>query len=94
MGAGQYDCAVYIRRRVYKLKDETQRTGYGLLECRRVNGQPNQKTILNLGQDFDIAEADWPTVTKRVELALRGQRALPLEDEKIECAVDEIVRRP
>ena len=93
MGAGQFANAVYIRRRVYKLKNATQRTGYGLLECRRVNGQPRQKTILNLGQDFDIAEADWPTVTKRVELALHGQRALPLEDEKIERAVDEIVRR-
>ena len=84
---------MYIRQRVHTLKSGEKRIGYGLLECRRIGGEPKQKTILNLGRDFDIAERDWPAVTRHVLAALRGQRALPLEDEKIRAAVDDIVRR-
>ena len=84
---------VYVSKRIHKVKNGEQRFGYGLLECRRIGGMPKQKTLLNLGGDFDIAEADWPTVTRGVGATLRGQNRLPLEDERIARAIDDIVRR-
>ncbi len=54
---------------------------------------PKQKRILNLGQDFDIPEADWPVPTNRVAATMRGQQMLPPEDEKLVRTTAEIVRR-
>ena len=84
---------MYIRQRIHTRKNGEQRIGYGLLECRRVNGVPKQKTILNLGSNFDIAERDWPHVTSSVIDALRGQQRVLLEDYKIRTVVEDIVRR-
>ena len=84
---------MYIRKRSHKLKNGKRQLGYGLLENRRVMGMSKQKTILNLGQDFDIPEADWPVLTNRVAATLRGQQMLPLEDEQLVRIAAEIVRR-
>ena len=84
---------MYIRKRSHKLKNGRRQLGYGLLENRRVMGMPKQKRILNLGQDFDIPEADWPVLTNRVAATMRGQQMLPLEDEKPVRTAAEIVRR-
>ena len=53
---------------------------YGLVENRRVNGMPKQKTILNLGQNCDIPENQWPGLNKRGTAALRNQATRPTED--------------
>ena len=84
---------MFIRKRRYTLKNGTQCTGYGLVENRRVNGRPKQKTILNLGQNFDIPENQWPGLTKRVTAALRNQTVMPTEDTNMTQTVNDIVRR-
>ena len=84
---------MYIRKQIYKLKDGTPRVNYGLLETKRVRGMPQQKTILNLGQDFDVPESQWPTLCRHVERALRGQSVMRLEDEHLIDAADAIARR-
>ena len=84
---------MYIRRRIHKRKNGEVRIGYGLLECRRVHGQPKQKTILNLGHNFDIEEADWNVLTDRVRALLRGQPPLPVDSIHIQKAAEDIARR-
>ncbi|MDE2956990.1 MAG: transposase, partial [Bacteroidota bacterium] len=84
---------MYIRERAHKLKNGEVRIGYGLLECRRVRGKPTQKTILNLGRDFNVPEPDWKVLTDRVAAILRGEPLLPLESEAVRTSAEDIARR-
>lgn len=68
---------MYIRR------TQTRNTTTGeryfthrLVRSQRSGGKVRQVTLLNLGRDFAVPQADWPTLCTRLEEILSGQEAL------------------
>jgi len=47
-----------------------------LVESERIGGKVKQKTLLNLGRHFAIAQAQWPVLCARITELLSGQAAL------------------
>ena len=47
-----------------------------LVRCERVGRQVRQRTLLNLGRHFAVAQKDWPLLCQRLEQLLCGQEAL------------------
>ncbi len=86
---------MFIRTRPYTLKNGEKRHGFGLVESRSVDGVTKHISLLNLGQDFAIPEAQWAHLTEEVETRLKGQKPLPFyeDDEAYQAAVDDIVQR-
>ncbi|MGH8556164.1 MAG: hypothetical protein ACRESZ_01625 [Methylococcales bacterium] len=78
---------MYIRRTKTKTLD--QGGGYytyRIVESTRVEGRVLQRTLLNLGKDFPIAEEQWPLLCKRIEQLMeqpthRQTELFPLSDE-------------
>src|SRR5215217_3884595 len=52
---------------------------YRLVEGVRTGSVVKQTTLLNLGSHFDIEQAHWPVLARRIDTLLRGQEALELE---------------
>ena len=85
---------MFIRARNYTLKSGQPRQGFALIESRRIDGKPKHITLLNLGQDFNIPEEDWPELTRLVISRLKGQTCSPFQDEKpAQSVVEDIVNR-
>ena len=84
---------MFIRAKSRPLKSGQQAYTYSLAESYRVHGSPRQRTLLNLGKDFQIPKEQWPTLTKRVMDQLRGDARLPLEDEALVQAANDIVQK-
>ena len=49
---------------------------YRLVRSERVDSKVRQRTLLNLGRHFEIAQPHWPALCRRVEEILTGQLAL------------------
>ena len=47
-----------------------------LVETIRVGKAVKQRTLLNLGSQFDVKQADWPVLAARIEQLLHGQGSL------------------
>ena len=47
-----------------------------LVETIRVGKAVKQRTLLNLGSQFDVKQAEWPVLAARIEQLLRGQGSL------------------
>ena len=47
-----------------------------LVRSERVGQQVRQRTLLNLGRHFAVAQKDWPLLCQRLEQLLVGQEAL------------------
>jgi len=84
---------MYVRAKARKLKSGVKLHSYALLECHRVNGNPKQRTVLNLGQNFDLPKEQWPTLVNHIQDSLRGQTNLPFENEKIQKISQDLVRK-
>ena len=69
---------MYIRKRPCKTKNGEARYSYGLVECRREAGMPKQRTILNLGRDFDVDPQDLPVLCAQTQARLIGKPMLPM----------------
>jgi hypothetical protein len=41
-----------------------------------------QRTLLNLGVHFDLAQDDWPSLTARIDEILHGRTLFPVSDQK------------
>ncbi len=87
--------SIFIRTNKYCLKNGQARTGFALLQARRIEGQPTNRTVLNLGQDFSIPKSDWLQLAKQVVARLKGQSCTPFkeDDEHFQNTVDDIVKR-
>jgi transposase len=65
--------AMYIRRTKTKnLADGGAYYTYRIVESFRLGKQVKQRTLLNLGSDFDIDPSYWPLLTARIEQLLEG----------------------
>jgi len=57
---------------------------YRLVESKRVGKKVSQRTLLNLGRNFDIPRHDWPELCIRIEQILCGEGSLFRSDKTIE----------
>lgn len=55
-------------------------TTYRLVRSDRVAGKVRQRTLLNLGRHFPVAQRHWPALCARIEQRLSGQAALLGDD--------------
>jgi transposase len=62
---------MFIRSTSTTKKNKTYLT-YKLVESRRVDGAPRQRTLLNLGADFDLPRDEWKPLADRIEEILRN----------------------
>jgi Transposase DDE domain len=49
---------------------------YRLVHSARVGGAIKQTTLLNLGSHFDLPQAHWPALARRIDELLHGQRSM------------------
>ena len=49
---------------------------FRLVRSERVGSKVRQRTLLNLGRHFQIAQPDWPALCRRIDEILTGQLAL------------------
>jgi len=48
-----------------------------LVRSERAGAKVRQRTLLNLGRHFEVAQPDWPVLCRRIEELLAGQLSLP-----------------
>lgn len=72
-----YAPLMYIRCTTIKSKQsgEPYKT-HRLVETERINGQVQQRTLLNLGRHFAVPKAKWTLLAKRIEQLLSAQSSL------------------
>ena len=51
-------------------------TTHRLVESSRVGNAVKQRTLLNLGSHFDLPQAEWPALARRINELVRGQKPL------------------
>ena len=65
---------MYIRRvRTRTTADGSRYYSFRLVENYRVGKRVRQRTLLNLGSQFDFPREQWPELTQRIEQILVGQ---------------------
>ena len=50
---------------------------FRLVRSERIGSTVRQRTLLNLGRRFDVAQSDWPVLCRRIDELLAGQWPLP-----------------
>ena len=50
---------------------------FRLVRSERIGSTVRQRTLLNLGRHFDVAQSDWPVLCRRIDELLAGQWPLP-----------------
>src|ERR1035438_8771968 len=72
-----YCASMFIRRTCTRRKDSGDAYfTYRLVEAVRVAKAVRQRTILNLGTEFDLAQAEWPALASRIDEIWHGQASL------------------
>ena len=66
---------------------------YRLVENQREGTKTRQKTVLNLGANWDVPQSDWKVVAQRVEAIQHGQISCFEFPKHVESAAQSIVRR-
>ena len=84
---------MFIQPRKYTTKNKKINISYGLCQSVRENGMPRQKTLLNLGRNFDVPKSQWKELTHSVVSILKKQIVFPFYDEKFTTWRDYIVQR-
>ena len=56
---------MFIRASIQKKKPRTEYKTFKLVESFRTERGPRQRTVLNLGADFDLPEAQWKDLANR-----------------------------
>lgn len=67
---------MYIRRIRTRTHNGTDYYAFRLVESKRFGTQVKQRTLLNLGSDFSLPKAQWPTLCIAIEARLSGQQSL------------------
>ena len=67
---------MFIRRTRTRSIGENYFT-FRLVRSERTGAKVRQRTLLNLGRHFDVAQGDWPVLCRRIDELLAGQLPLP-----------------
>lgn len=68
---------MFIRRTQTRAKNSSEAYfSHRLVEAVRVGNKVQQRTILNLGAQLDLPQAEWPALASRIEEVLHGQVSL------------------
>ena len=67
---------MFIRRTRTRSGGEHYLT-FRLVRSERTGSKVRQRTLLNLGRHFDVAQHDWPVLCRRIDEILAGQLPLP-----------------
>ena len=70
---------MFIRRTLTRRTSGKDYHSHRLVESRRDGAKVRQRTLLNLGSDFDLPKDAWPLLCRRIDEILNGQA--PLIDE-------------
>lgn len=66
--------AMYIRQTTTRNIDSRESyTTYRLVRSERIEGKVRQITLLNLGRNFSISQADWPVLCQRIDELISRQ---------------------
>lgn len=84
---------MFIRASIQKKKTQTGYKTFKLVESFRTERGPRQRTILNLGTDFDLPEAKWKDLANRIEEIITRQEAMFPCAQEIERLARKYVRR-
>ena len=68
-------------------------TTFRLVASERVGQQVRQRTLLNLGRQFDLPQPDWPVLCTRVEQILTGQSSFLAASAAIERHAQRLASR-
>ena len=66
---------------------------YRLVENQRESTKFRQKTVLNLGANWDVPQSDWKAVSQRVEAIQHGQISCFEYPKRVESAAQSVVNR-
>lgn len=81
---------MFIRRTLTRRTGGQDYHSHRLVQSQRDGTKVRQRTLLNLGSDFEIPKAEWPALCRRVDEILNGQA--PLIDDA-PAAVEEQAQR-
>ena len=85
---------MFIRQTKTRSKSDTEAyTTFRLAASERTGKQVRQITLLNLGRQFDLPQADWPRLCARIEARLAEQSGLLPEPEAIETLAQRYAAR-
>ena len=66
---------------------------FRLVETARIGGAVRQRTLLNLGAHFDLAQAEWVALAARIDELLRGQASLVAVSPAVEALAQRYAAR-
>ena len=81
---------MFIRRTLTRRTGGQDYHSHRLVHSERDGAKVRQRTLLNLGSDFDLPKAEWPELCRRIDEILNGQA--PLIDDT-PAAVEEEAQR-
>jgi len=84
---------MFSRASVQKKKTQTEYKTFKLVESFRTERGPRQRTVLNLGVDFDLPEAQWKDLANRIEEIITRQEPLFTYAPEVEKLARRYVRR-
>ena len=81
---------MFVRRTLTRRTGGQDYHSHRLVESRRDGAKVRQRTLLNLGSDFDLPKTQWPDLCRRIDEILNGQA--PLLDDVPHTVEDEAQR--
>ena len=81
---------MFVRRTLTRRNGGRDYHSHRLVRSERDGAKVRQRTLLNLGGDFDLPKAQWPALCRRIEEILNGQA--PLLDDAPRAVEDEAQR--
>ena len=81
---------MFVRRTLTRRTGGQDYHSHRLVESRRDGAKVRQRTLLNLGSDFDLPKTQWPDLCRRIDESLNGQA--PLLDDVPEAVEAEAQR--
>ena len=81
---------MFVRRTLTRRTGGQDYHSHRLVESRRDGAKVRQRTLLNLGSDFDLPKTQWPDLCRRIDEILNGQA--PLLDDMPEAVEAEAQR--
>ena len=67
---------MFIRRTLTRRTGGQDYHSHRLVHSERDGAKVRQRTLLNLGSDFDLPKAEWPLLCRRIDEILNGQAPL------------------
>jgi len=84
---------MFIRASIQKKKTQAEYKTFKLVESFRTERGPRQRTLLNLGADFDLPEAQWKDLANRIEEIITRQEPIFQCAQEVERLARKYVRR-